>query len=195
MLAMRLSYVGELGFELYVPSEFAGPVFDRLLDVGAEHGLALAGYHALDTLRSEKGYRSWGHDITPAETPLEAGLAFTVAFDKRCDFNGRAALEQQRASGVRNRLVFFKLDDPDRMMLHDEPIVRNGEIVGRITSGAYGHTIGASVGMGYVAIPKNGGFADYVKTGRFEIEIAADRFAAKASTRPFYDPTSARMRG
>ena len=193
-LAMRLSYVGELGYELYVQSEFAVGVFDRLVDAGAEHGLALAGYHALDTLRSEKGYRSWGHDITPAETPLEAGLSFTVAFDKPCDFIGRAALERQRASGVRNRLAFFKMNDAESMLLHDEPIVRDGEIVGRITSGAFGHTLGASVGMGYVRVPEGSAFADFVRSGRFQIEVACDRVDATASTRPFYDPTSARMR-
>jgi 4-methylaminobutanoate oxidase (formaldehyde-forming) len=193
VLAMRISYVGELGWELYVPSEHAAAVFDLLMDAGAGHGLTLAGYHALDSLRSEKGYRHWGHDITPAETPLEAGQAFTVAFKKPGDFIGRAALERQRADGLKNRLVFFKMNDPAPMLFHDEPILRNGAIVGRISSGAFGHTLGASVGMGYVTVP-NGTVADYVAGARFEIEIAAEHFPATASAKPFYDPTSARMR-
>jgi 4-methylaminobutanoate oxidase (formaldehyde-forming) len=193
LLAMRMTYVGELGWELHVPSEHAGAVFDLLVEAGREHGLALCGYHALDTLRCEKGYRSWGHDITPAETPLEAGLSFTVAFDKPCDWNGRAALERQRAGGVGRRLAFFELTDSEPMLFHDEPIVRDGRIVGRITSGAFGHTLGAAVGMGYVEAP-SGPLAAHLAGARWEIEIAAERFPAKASARPFYDPTGARMR-
>jgi 4-methylaminobutanoate oxidase (formaldehyde-forming) len=127
------------------------------------------------------------------ETPLEAALSFTVAFDKQRDFNGRRALEQQRSEGVTKRLAFFKLDDPRRMLIHDEPIVRNGRIVGRVTSGAFGHSLGAAVGMGYLDI-ENGAAADYVREGRFEIEIATERVPATASLRPFYDPSSARMR-
>jgi glycine cleavage system aminomethyltransferase T len=167
------------------------------MEAGRDHGLALAGYHALDTLRSEKGYRSWGHDITPTETPIEAGLAFTVAFGKADDFNGRGVLERQRAQGVETRLLFFKLHDSGPMLIHDEPIRRDGEIVGRITSGAFGHTIGASVGMGYVALPSDAigrPLAEYAASGRFEIEIAADCFPATASARPFYDPSGARLR-
>jgi 4-methylaminobutanoate oxidase (formaldehyde-forming) len=193
-LAMRVSYVGELGWELYVPSEYAGPMFDRLLDAGRDHGLALAGYHALDSLRSEKGYRHWGHDITPVETPLEAAQAFTVAFGKESDFIGRAALEKQRANSIAKRLVFVQLDDAEPMLFHDEPIVRDGVIVGRVTSGAFGHTLGTSVGMGYVDVAPHGSISDYVKDGRFEVEIACERFPARASSRPFYDPSSARMR-
>jgi 4-methylaminobutanoate oxidase (formaldehyde-forming) len=193
-LAMRVSYVGELGWELHVPSESVGPVFDLLVDAGREHGLTLAGYHALDTLRSEKGYRHWGHDITPVDTPLDAALSFTIGFDKPCNFIGRVALERQQVSGVAQRLVFFAMNDPDSMLFHDEPIVRDGAIVGRITSGAFGHTLGASVGMGYVDCPTGGRFGDYIASGRFEIEIACERFAASASMKPFYDPTSARMR-
>jgi 4-methylaminobutanoate oxidase (formaldehyde-forming) len=172
-------------------------VFDLLMEAGRDRGLALAGYHALDTLRSEKGYRSWGHDITPAETPLEAGLGFTVAFGKAGDFNGRAALERQRARGVATRLLFFELQDPCPMLIHDEPIRRDGEIVGRITSGAYGHTLGASIGMGYVTLRDDAigrPLAEYAASGNFEIEIAADCFPADASARPFYDPSGARLR-
>ena len=193
VLAMRISYVGELGWELYVPAEGAVPVFDELVAAGRRFELALAGYHALDTLRSEKGYRHWGHDITPMETPFEAGLGFTVSFRKSCDFIGRSALERQRDEGIRQRLVFIRLDDPGHMLFHDEPIVRNGRIVGRITSGALGHSLGASVGMGYVE-RGGGNAADDWTSGRFEIEIATERFPATASLRPFYDPTGARMR-
>ncbi len=120
-----------------------------------------------------------------------------MAFGKAGDFNGRGALERQRTQGVENRLLFFKLEDPGPMLLHDEPIRRDGKIVGRITSGAFGHTVSASVGMGYVALPRDAirePLAEYAASGRFEIEIAADCFPATAAARPFYDPSGARLR-
>ena len=143
---LRITYVGELGWELYLPPEFTGPVFDLLIAEGAESGLSLAGYHALDSLRSEKGYRHWGHDISPADTPLEAGLGFAVSFKKNSDFIGRQALERQKQAGLSRRLVNFLMDHPDPILLHDEPIFRNGELVGMTTSGSFGYTLGRSVG-------------------------------------------------
>ena len=132
---MRITYVGELGWELYLPTEFTGPVFDLLMAEGKDLGLRLAGYHALDSLRSEKGYRHWGHDITPADTPLEAGLRFAVSFNKDADFIGREALAQQKKAGLKRRLVHFLMDHFDPILFHDEPIYRNGRLVGMTTSG------------------------------------------------------------
>lgn len=190
--ATRITYVGELGWELYVPTEFAPHVFDRLLAAGAAFGLRLAGYHAMNSLRLEKAYRHWGHDIDTDSTPLEAGLGFTIAWDKSSDWIGRAALLRQRQAGVARRLVQFRLDDPDAMMFHDEPIWRDGARVGRITSAMFGHSVGAAVGLGYVAAdaPVT---ADYVRAGRYEIEFAGTRLPASASLSPLYDPRNARV--
>jgi 4-methylaminobutanoate oxidase (formaldehyde-forming) len=140
----------------------------------------------------EKGYRSWGHDIGGDDTPLEAGLGFAVAF-KKDGFVGREALLRQRDRPLARRLVAFTLDDPEPLLLGDEPIYRDGALVGRITSGAYGHTLGRSVGMGYVAHP-DGVDAAFVRTGRWELEIATERLPASAQLEPPYDPTSARVR-
>lgn len=192
-LALRVTYVGELGWELYLPSESMVPVFDLLMEAGQELGLKLAGYHALDSLRSEKGYRHWGHDITPADTPLQAGLGFAVGFGKEADFIGRVALEAQRRAPLTRRLVHFMLEDPGPILLHDEPIYRDGEIVGRITSGAYGYTLGRSVGMGYLEHPA-GVDAAFVNAGSYELELACERFPARASLKPFYDPKGERVR-
>ena len=191
--ATRITYVGELGWELYVPTELAMGVYDDVVTAGEELGLRHAGYHAMDSLRLEKGYRSWGHDIGSEDTPLEAGLSFAVAFQKG-GFTGREALLRQRDTPLARRLVMFALDDPEPLLLGDEPIWRDGALVGRITSGAYGHTLGRSVGMGYVAHP-DGVDAPFVQAGRWELEIATERFPATARLESLYDPTSARVRG
>jgi 4-methylaminobutanoate oxidase (formaldehyde-forming) len=191
--ATRITYVGELGWELYVPTELAMGVYDDVVAAGEGLGLRHAGYHAMDSLRVEKGYRSWGHDIGSEDTPLEAGLSFAVAFQKG-GFTGREALLRQRDTPLERRLVMFALDDPEPLLLGDEPIWRDGALVGRITSGAYGHTLGRAVGMGYVAHP-DGVDAAFVQAGRWELEIATERFAAAARLEPLYDPTSARVRG
>ena len=183
VLAQRMSYVGELGWELYVPSEYAGGVFDTLWAAGAGHGLRLAGMHTLDSCRLEKGYRHWGHDIGDEDTPLESGLAFACAFDKTPPFIGRDALQRQRQDGLKRILVQFVLDDAGPLLYHNEPIVRDGQIVGRLTSGAYGHALGRAVGMGYIADP-GGVDAALVQAGRYQIEIAGERFGASASLRP-----------
>lgn len=191
--AQRLTYVGELGYELYMPTEFAAHVYDALIEAGAAFDLRPAGYHAMDSLRIEKGYRHWGHDITPIDTPLEAGLGFAVGWDKKTDFIGRAAIEARRGKPLAKRLVAFKLDDPEPLMYHDEPIYRDGERVGAIASAAYGHTIGAAIGLGYVH-HADGVDTDMLAAGRFEIDIAGARIPATASLRPFYDPASARIK-
>jgi 4-methylaminobutanoate oxidase (formaldehyde-forming) len=193
--ASRVTYVGELGWELYIPTEFATGVFDVLVAAGEPFGLRHAGYHALNSLRMEKGYRHWGHDISPDDTPLEAGLGFVVAWDKTGGFIGREALLAQKAAGLTRRLAQFALSDPDRLLYHNEPIWRDGVIVGSITSGMYGHTIGASLGMGYVSAPA-GALADrdFVLSGSYEIEVAGERVPARVSLEPWYDPKSARVR-
>lgn len=190
--ALRITYVGELGWELYVPTEFAPHVFDLLLQVGGAHGLVLAGYHAMNSLRIEKAYRHWGHDIDSETTPIEAGLGFAVAWDKRDGFIGREALSRQRADGVKRRLVQFRLEDPNAVLFHDEPIWRDGERVGRITSAMYGHTLGRAVGLGYVAA-EDVVTPEFIRSGRYEIQFGERRFAASASLAPMYDPRNARI--
>ena len=192
--ASRVTYVGELGWELYIPTEFAQGVFDVIMSAGAQHGLVLCGYHALNSLRTEKGYRHWGHDISPDETPLEAGLGFVVAWNKPDGFMGREALLAQKEAGLHQRMAQFRLADDNVLLYHNEPIWRNGVIVGRITSGMYGHFVGGSLGMGYVANPDGLCERDWVLQGDYEIEVAGVRIAASVSLDPWYDPKSARVR-
>ncbi len=191
--ATRITYVGELGWELYVPIEFAAGVFERITAEGAAFGLRHAGYHALNSLRMEKAYRHWGHDITTDETPLEAGLGFAVRLDKNTPFIGREALLRQRDEGVTRRLVQFALEDPEPLLYHNEPIWRDGELVGYVTSGMFGHTLGRALGMGYVPCPQGAGDDD-LTSARYDIEIACERVPARASLAPFYDPSSARVK-
>jgi 4-methylaminobutanoate oxidase (formaldehyde-forming) len=192
--AARVTYVGELGWELYVPTEFVGGVYDAVVAAGEDFELRHAGYHAMDSLRIEKAYRSWGHDLGCEDSPLEAGLAFAVRFDKHAAFVGRDALLAQREKPPARRLVVFVLDDPEPLLYHDEPVWRDGALVGRIASGAYGHTLGRSVGLGWVATP-DGVTEAFVASGRWEIEIACERRRARAQLAPPYDPKSLRVRG
>ena len=193
-LAIRLTFVGELGWELYIPTPFAQPVYDALIEAGKEHGLKHCGYHTLNSLRIEKAYRDWPHDIGPADTPLEAGLAFTCDWRKPGGFIGREALAELREAGLpRRRLVQFLLEDPEPLIYHNEPIYRDGERVGFVTSGMYGHTLGAAVALGYVA-HADGVSEAYIHSGRYEIELANARVAARASLAPLYDPKNLRVR-
>ena len=191
--ASRISYVGELGWELYIPAEFALGVYDAIVAAGDAVELKHVGMHAMNSLRMEKGYRHWGDDITEEDTPLEAGLGFAVAFDKDADFIGRDALLRQKETSLKRRLVQFALEDPESLLYHDEPIWRDGEIVGRIASGMFGYTIGCAIGMGYVE-HEDGVNANFVNAGSYEIEVACERIPARASLRPFYDPKSERVR-
>ncbi|MBS0364345.1 MAG: FAD-dependent oxidoreductase [Proteobacteria bacterium] len=194
VLAIRLTYVGELGWELYVPAPFTLPVYDQLIATGARHGLTHCGYHALNSLRIEKAYRDWSHDIGPDDTPLEAGLAFTCAWDKEGGFIGREALLEARAKGPpQRRLLQFLLEDPQVFVHHNEPIYRDGERVGYVTSGMYAHTLGAAVGLGYVT-GLDATATRNLAGSRFEIEIAERRVAARASLAPLYDPKNLRVR-
>ena len=191
--ATRVSYVGELGWELLVPRERPGNLFDALSKAGAPHGLKLAGYHALNSLRIEKAFRHWGHDVTPDDTPLEAGLGFCVAWDKPGGFIGCDALLARRAAPLERRRLQFALNDPEPLLHHAEPIWRDGARVGRVASGMYGHTLGAAVGPGHVS-GAGGAAAPALGGSPGGNEGARRRDAARASLRPLYDPAGARMR-
>jgi glycine cleavage system aminomethyltransferase T len=191
--ASRITYMGELGWELYMPTEFATGVYDAIIGAGNEYGLKHVGMHAMNSLRIEKGYRHWGHDITDEENPIQAGLGFAIAWDKKGGFIGRDALLNIKQSCVTQRIVQFLLTDPEKLLYHNEPIYRGGIIVGYLTSGMYGHTLGGSVGLGYV-VNADGVDAQFINEGKFEIEVAGIRVPATASLRPMYDPTSERVR-
>ncbi|MGI9332073.1 MAG: GcvT family protein [Gammaproteobacteria bacterium] len=191
--ASRVSYVGELGWELYAPSEFALGVYDAIVEEGGPHGLRLAGYHALNSLRIEKAFRHWGHDIGPMDNPMQAGLSFAVNLEKNGGFIGREALLEFKSAAVTRRLVQLCFEDREAMPLHEEPIYRDGELVGHTTSAMFGHTLGRSVALGYVSHP-DGVNKAFLDAGPFEVEIACERFAARASFRPLYDPKGERMR-
>ncbi len=192
-LALRLTYVGELGWELYVDAADGVDVYDRIVAAGEPFGLRHAGYHALNTLRMESGYRHWGHDITDQDTPLEAGLGFAIAWDKDADFVGRAALEAQRELPRSKRLIQFRLHDPDRLLYHDEPILRDGVLVGRTSSGMWSYVAGSALAMGYVE-HTDGVTKDWLEAGQWEIEVATERIPATPSIRSFYDPSNERVR-
>ena len=191
--ASRITYVGELGWELYVPVEFAAGVYDALQEAGGDLGLRDAGYYALESLRVEKAYRAWGRELTTDYSPFEAGLGFAVSFDKAAPFIGREALLAQRGRPVPRRLVNFVLDDPEALPLGDEPIWCEGRMVGSTTSAAYGHSLGRAVAMGYIK-REEGDDATYLAQARFEIEIAGDRMAARGSLRAPYDPDGLRAK-
>jgi 4-methylaminobutanoate oxidase (formaldehyde-forming) len=191
-LAVRVSFVGELGWELYVAAESVETVHDSLLEAGADLGLRHAGYHALDTLRMEKGYRHWPHDAGPADTPIDAGLAFTVAWDKP-DFVGREALLAVREAPRRRRMVHAALDDSEPLLFGGESVLLDGRPVGRVTSGAYGHHLGRAVGLATLQDPD--AFSDEaIAGGGYAVDVAGTLVAATLSVRPFYDPHSERLR-
>jgi len=191
--ASRITFVGELGWELYIPTEFMQGVYDEIVAAGESLGLVHAGYHALNSLRMEKAYRHWSHDITDEDTPLEAGLEFVVKFDKAGGFIGRDALLRQRDQGVGRRLLQFRLLDREPLLYHNEPVWRDGELVGHVTSGAYGHTLGGCIGLGYVAVTP-GSEPSSALEGRYEIEVACERYVAVASLQAMYDPGNIRIR-
>ena len=192
--ASRITYVGELGWELYIPGEFALHVYEKLMEAGAEFGLSLAGMHALNACRMEKAYRHWGDDISVEDTPLEAGLGFAVAWDKPHDFIGKEALLRQREQGLPSkRLLQFRLKDNHRLLYREEPILVNGERAGSITSGMYGHRLDASLGMGYVRADEPI-TAAWVAAQKFELEIGWERYAVDAQLEPFYDPKMLRIK-
>lgn len=192
--AARITYVGELGWELYIPADQALHVFERLMAVGPRHGLKLAGFHAVNACRTEKGYRHWGHDIGIEDTPLEAGLGFTCAFDKPGGFIGREAVLTQKERGTPcKRLLQFRLADPAELLVHEEPIFADGQPVGVTTSGMFGHRVGASLGMGYVKRP-HPITPDWIAATRFEIGVGDRRVPAQAQLGAWYDPKGERIK-
>jgi glycine cleavage system aminomethyltransferase T len=166
-------------------------VFEAIEEAGAELGLKLCGLHTLDSCRIEKAFRHFGHDITDEDHVLEAGLGFAVKPGKG-DFLGREAVLKKRDAGLNRRLVQFKLKDAEPLLFHNEAIVRDGAIVGTVTSGNYGHFLGGAIGLGYV--PCTGESEADVLASSYEIEIAGERFAAEASLKPIYDPKAERVR-
>ncbi|MCD2181665.1 GcvT family protein [Rhizobium sp. GN54] len=189
--AHRVTYVGELGWELYVSTDQTAHVFEALEAAGADVGLKLCGLHTLDSCRIEKAFRHFGHDITDEDHVLEAGLGFAVRTGKG-DFIGREAVLRRQDKGLNRRMVQFRLADPEPLLFHNEALVRDGRIVSTITSGNYGHFLGGAVGMGYV--PCEGESEDEVLASDYEIEIAGVRVKAEASLAPMYDPKAARVR-
>jgi 4-methylaminobutanoate oxidase (formaldehyde-forming) len=189
--AHRVSYVGELGWEIYVSADMAGHVFETLFEAGQDLGLKLCGMHMMDCARIEKAFRHFGHDITCEDHVLEAGLGFAVKTDKPA-FIGREAVLAKKEAGLQRRLVQFRLTDPEPLLYHNEPVLRDGQIVGYLSSGAYGHHLGGAIGMGYV--PCAGETAAQVLASRYEIDVAGTRVVAEAALKPMYDPTGARTK-
>jgi len=191
--ALRVTYVGELGWELHIPTEFAVTVYDALMASGAPHGLINAGYRAIETLRLEKGYRAWGSDIGPDHTPIEAGLAWAVKLKREIPFLGREALLSHAASPLRKRLCAFLVDDPEIILLGRETIFRNGVRVGWLSSAGFGHTIGKPIGYGYVRNDE-GISDDFLNSGAYELEVATHRIPCHVQTAAFYDPAMTRIK-
>jgi 4-methylaminobutanoate oxidase (formaldehyde-forming) len=190
--ALRITYVGELGYELHVPVESAAAVYGALMAAGRSFGLVNAGYRAIESCRLEKGYRAWGSDIGPDHTPIEAGLGWAVKDRSGVDFIGRSAIREQRANGVRKRLAAFTTD-PSVVLLGRETIYRDGERVGWLSSAGYGYTIARSIGYGYVR-HADGVSAEFVRTGSYELEVATERVPCEVSLQPLYDPAAERVK-
>lgn len=191
--AQRITYQGELGWEIFVSSEFAGALLEDLLSGKKASPPALVGFHAAESLRVEKAFRHWGHDMGTHDTPVEAGLMFSCKLDKPGGFMGCDALAARRETRGDRRIMQFLLEDPDAFIYHHEPIYRDGALVGRVTTGSYGHSLGGAVALGMVSIPE-GGTARDIENGTYEIAVAGKRISARASLRPMYDPTNARVK-
>jgi glycine cleavage system aminomethyltransferase T len=194
VLCVRITYLGELGYELYVPTEQAVHVYDRLVAAGAAFDLRHAGLKALSSLRMEKGYRDYGHDIDNTDSVLEAGLGFAVALDKPGGFLGRDAVVAKRAEGpLTRRLVQVLLRDPEPLMFHAEVVYRDGVPVGYVRAASYGFTLGGAIGLAMIDAgePLDQAWLD---AGTWEVDIAGRRSPATASLRPLYDPHLQRVR-
>ena len=187
----RVTYVGELGWEIYCSSDQAGHIFDTLFEAGKDFNLKLCGMHMMDSLRIEKGFRHFGHDITCEDHVLEAGLGFAVKTNKP-NFIGRDAVLRKKESGLDRRLLQFVLTDSEPLLYHNEPILRDGKLIGHLTSGNYGHTIGAAIGLGYVPC-KNETVAD-ILASNYEIDVAGSKIKANVSINSIYDPKSERVK-
>ncbi|WP_187428212.1 4-methylaminobutanoate oxidase (formaldehyde-forming) [Roseobacter fucihabitans] len=189
--AHRVTYVGELGWEIYMSADMAGHMFETLMEAGQVLDLKLCGMHMMDCARMEKGFRHFGHDITCEDHVLEAGLGFAVKTDK-ADFIGRDAVLRKKDEGLKKRLLQFKLSDPEPLLYHNEPVMRDGDLVGFLSSGAYGHTLGGAMGLGYV--PCEGETPAQVLASEYYIDVAGRLVKAEVSLKPMYDPTSDRVK-
>jgi len=195
VLCVRITYLGELGYELYVSAEQAVHVYDRIVAAGEACGLRHAGLKALGSLRMEKGYRDYGHDIDNTDSVLEAGLGFAVDLDKPCGFIGRDAVLAKKAEGpLTRRLVQVLVDDPEPLMFHAEVLLRDDRALGYVRAASYGFTLGGAVGLVMIDAgePVN---AAYVDSGKWDVEIAGCRYPARVSLKPFYDPDNLRIKG
>ena len=188
-----MTYVGELGWELHVPTEFAATVYDALMVAGAEFGIANAGYRAIETLRLEKGYRAWGSDIGPDHTPLEAGLGWAVKLKGRKPFLGRESLERHRLAPLRKSLCTFTVDDPDTVLIGRETIYRDDERVGWLSSGGFGHRSARRSDWATCAA-REGVDRDYLLAGDYSLEVATERVPCRLHLAPLYDPSMARVK-
>ncbi len=193
LIALRVTYVGELGWELHMPVEFAVTVYDAIMEAGKEFNIVNAGYRTIESMRLEKGYRAWGSDIGPDHSPLEAGLGWAVKFKRNIPFLGRDALEAQRAQKLKKFMCTFTVDDPNIVLLGRETIYRNGERVGWLTGGGFGHTIGKPIGLGYVRQP-NGLDNDYLKEGKYQLEVATERVDCTLHLNSLFDPEMSRIK-
>jgi sarcosine dehydrogenase len=193
LLALRVTYVGELGWELHIPVEFAASVYEALMEAGKSHGIANAGYRAIESLRLEKGYRAWGADIGPDHSPLVAGLCWALKLKSDTPFQGRGGLEEQMQKPLPRMLAGFTAD-PEIVLLGRETIYRDGKRVGWLSSGGYGYTVGRSIGYGYVRDPEHGVDRDKVLSGRYELEVATERVPAEVFLDALYDPKMARIK-
>ncbi len=191
--ALRITYVGELGWELHMPIGEVSRVFESLMAAGQAHGIAVAGYRAIESLRLEKGYRAWGADITPNDNPLEAGLGWAVKLKSGLPFLGREALERAVSVSLRKRLMAFTVADQVVVLAGRETILRDGKPVGYLASAGWGYTVAANIGLGYVRNP-DGVSDDYLRAGRYELEVATERVPAVLHQEPLYDPTNTRVR-
>jgi len=192
VMALRVTYVGELGWELHLPVEYAATVYSALTEAGAPHGLANAGYRAIESLRLEKGYRAWGSDIGPDHTPFESGLGWAVKLRKNTPFKGREAVAAQKEYGVKKLLACFTCP-PDVVLQGRETIYRNGERVGWLTSGGFGYTVDKSIGYGYVR-HADGVDEEFVLNGDYTLEVATERVPCTVTMAPLYDPKMARVK-
>jgi 4-methylaminobutanoate oxidase (formaldehyde-forming) len=195
MRATRITYVGELGWELYVPVEFAVGVYEDLMREGESLGLVQAGYYAIESMRLEKGYRAFGRELTPDYGPVEAGLTFACKLKTDIAFLGREALEKVKAVGPRRRLVSFAVSDPAAMLWGGELVLREGRPVGQVTSAAWGETIGACVGLAYVQDPASEAVSrDWIGSGDYQVNVGGEIFPVAVSLRPVFDPDNTRVR-